>query len=72
MPHPLPHGQLCALRRQERVAYAVERIERRLDRRPALDLARLLRRRARHRSRRPSVEAARIVQAKLAEAAAFG
>ncbi len=70
MPYPLPHGRLCALRRQERVAYAVERFERRLDRRPALDLARLLRRRARRRARRPSVEAARIVAAKLAAGAA--
>ena len=69
MPHPLPHGQHCALRRLERVAYAVDRIERRLDRRPALDLAWLLRRRSRH-CRKPTVEAARIVTATLLLAAA--
>lgn len=61
-----------ALRRLERVAYAVDRIERRLDRRPALDLARLLRRRSRRASRKATVEAARIVSAKLAEASARG
>ncbi|MBD0275500.1 MAG: hypothetical protein ICV73_26665 [Acetobacteraceae bacterium] len=69
MPDPLPHGQRCALRRAERVAYAVDRLERRLDRRPSLDLARLLLRRSRRRFRKPVVVAARIVAAKLAEAA---
>ena len=62
----------CALRRQERVAAAVDRIERRLDRHPSLDLARLLLRRSRFNSRRPIVAAARIVAAKLAEASARG
>jgi hypothetical protein len=64
----LRHGQRCALRRAERVAYAVDRLERRLDRRPSLDLARLLLRRSRRNSRKPIVEAARIVTAKLAGA----
>jgi hypothetical protein len=62
----------CALRRQERVARAVDRLERCLDRRPALDLARLLLRRSRRNSRKPTVEAARIVAAKLAEASTRG
>ncbi len=68
----LPHGQHCAQRRQQCVAQAVDRIERRLDHRPSLDLARLLRRRSRLNSRKATVEAARIVAAKLAEASARG
>ena len=72
MSNPLPHGQRCALRRAERVAAAVDRIERRLDRHPSLNLARLLLRRSRRNSRKPTVEAARIVAAKLAEASTRG
>lgn len=63
----LTHRAHCALRRAERVAAAVARIERRLDRRPDLDLGRLLRRRPRL-CRKPVVAAARIVARKLAEA----
>ena len=62
----LPHWQHCALRRAERVAEAVARIERALDRSQGrLDLAKLRRSRSR---RPPFVEGLRIVEAKLAEA----